>query len=275
MTVMMFLLFLMAAAFGGADPGNADLDESQTIEHTFPGATKLLVDNIQGSIRVTGVAGDTIHMKAQEKITAESAEAMAEAKRDVKLDLSTQGSFARVYEDGPFREHDRGRRFYGYRVSFDYDIQVPFGTELILKTVNGGEVSVKGTSGPFEVGNVNGGITLDEIGGSGSVRTVNGPVKVWFTKNPTKPSTFHTINGGVEVHFQPSLGADLKFKTMNGQIYTDFDVTALPAATGTTENKDGRFVYKGNKTRMGRAGGGGPELSFETLNGDIKLRTGK
>src|ERR1700694_569272 len=123
----LFFLFLMASP----------IEDHSTIQHTFPGAQKLLVDNIQGSIHVTAAAGGEIRMTAQETITAESADALEEAKRDVKLDLSTQGSFARVYEDGPFRDHDRGSRFYGYRVTFDYEIQVPAGTELILKTVNG------------------------------------------------------------------------------------------------------------------------------------------
>jgi hypothetical protein len=260
-------LFLMAVLMA------ASIEDHQTIQRSFPGAQKLLVDNIQGSIRVTGVSGNEIRVKAEELITAESSEAMAEAKRDVKLDISTQGSFLRLYEDGPFREHDRGERYYAYRVKFDYDIQVPYGTELILKTVNGGEVSVKGTSGPFEVRNVNGAITMEQIAGWGTVHTVNGPVKVWFSKNPSQASSFHTINGVVEVHFQPPISADLRFKTMNGHIYTDFDVNALPVPAGTSENKDGKFIYKGNRSTMGRTGSGGPELSFETLNGDIRLRT--
>lgn len=259
----LFFLFLMATP----------IEDHSTIQHTFPGAQKLLVDNIQGSIHVTAAPGGDIRMTAQETITAESADALAEAKRDVKLDLSTQGSFARVYEDGPFRNQNRGDRFYGYKVKFDFEIQVPAGTELILKTVNGGEISVKGTSGPFEVRNVNGAITMDQVAGSGIVSTVNGPVKVNFSRNPAAASKFHTINGLVEVHFQEPVAADLSFKTMNGHIYTDFDVTGLPVPAGAVENKNGKFVYRGNRSTMGRAGAGGPELSFETLNGDIKLRT--
>jgi hypothetical protein len=259
------ILFWMAMA--------GSIEDRSTIQHSFPGAQKLLVDNIQGSIRVTATPGNEVRVKAEETITAESADALAEAKRDVKLDISTQGSFARVYVDGPFRGHDRGERFYGYRVKFDYEIQVPAGTELILKTVNGGEISVKGTNGPFEVSNVNGAISMEQIGGSGKVRTVNGPLTIAFSRNPTQPSSFHTVNGVVDVHFQPSLAADLAFRTMNGHIYSDFDVAGMPAPAGVTENRNGKFVYRGNRSTMGRAGAGGPELSFETINGDIRLRT--
>jgi hypothetical protein len=75
------------------------------------------------------------------------------------------------------------------------------------------------------------------------------------------------------VHFQPSLSADMSFKTMNGHVYTDFDVNSMPGPPGTTETKDGRFLYRGNRFTTGRVGKGGPELSFETINGNVRLQT--
>jgi hypothetical protein len=252
---------------------SASIEDHETIQKSFPGATKLLVDNINGSIHVTGVPGNEVRFKADKQITADSPEALAEAKHDVKLDVSEQGTFLRLYVDGPFRDHDRGWQYYGYKVKFDYDIQVPIGTELILKTVNGGEITVKGTAGTFDVRHVNGAVTMEQLAGSGSVHTVNGPIKVWFTKNPAQPMSVKTVNGAVEVHFQPPLNADLNFKTMNGHIYTDFDVAARPVAVGTTENRNGRFIYRSDRAQSGRAGQGGPELNFETLNGNIRLQT--
>jgi hypothetical protein len=76
----------------------------------------------------------------------------------------------------------------------------------------------------------------------------------------------------VDVWFQSGLNADLKFKKLNGGIYTDFDVTALPqtVAGGTS---DGKFVYRSDRKMAGRAGKGGPELTFDTLNGSIRLHS--
>ena len=73
--------------------------------------------------------------------------------------------------------------------------------DVKLKTVNGGHVNVKGVSGIFSVHNVNGGIDMQEIAGSGQARTVNGGVKVGFRENPKENSDFKTVNGGVELTF--------------------------------------------------------------------------
>jgi DUF4097 and DUF4098 domain-containing protein YvlB len=200
---------------------------------------------------------------------------MAEGKRDVKLDLSQQGNFVRLYVDGPFRNQNginyRGDDYYGYRVIFDYDIQVPYDTELVLKTVIDGNIEVRKTTGDFQLSGVNGGIDVSELSGSGTVRTVNGPVKAGFTRNPTKPSEFRSVNGSIDVYFQPSLNADLDFRSLNGGIYTDFDVTTRPTQ-GTTENVNGKFLYRVDRRNMAaRAGSGGPELKFDTINGAIRL----
>jgi DUF4097 and DUF4098 domain-containing protein YvlB len=251
----------------------AQVEERETIQRTIPNATKLLVDNIDGSIHVTGVAGNEVRFTAVKQITADSAEAMAEAKRNVKLDVSTQGSYVRMYVDGPFRQHDRGWQYYGYKVRFDYDIQVPIGAELILKTVNGGEISVKGTEGAFDIRHVNGAITMENLAGAGTVSTVNGAIKVGFAKNPGAATKFHTVNGSIDVRLQAPVNADFHFKTLNGAVYTDFDLSALPLSVGTAEIRNGRFVYRGDKTQAGRAGSGGAELDFETVNGSVRLRS--
>jgi DUF4097 and DUF4098 domain-containing protein YvlB len=264
---MSWMILLILSLFA------ASVDDRETIERSFPNATKLLVDNINGNIHVTAVPGNTLHFKAEKQITAETSEAMAEARRDVKLDVSTQGGFVRLYVDGPFREHDRGHQFYGYQVKFDYDIQVPAGAELILKTVNGGEITVKGTTGSFDIRHVNGAITLENIGGAGNVNSVNGPLKVSFTRNPTAPTKFHTVNGGIDVRLQSPLNADVKFKTINGHIYGDVDLVPLPGNAGVTENRNGKFIYKADRSQSGRVGKGGPELDFETINGNVQLHT--
>jgi hypothetical protein len=81
----------------------------------------------------------------------------------------------------------------------------------------------------------------------------------------------------VDVSFLDGLSADFAMKTMNGGLYTDFDVQPLPgkvAAAG--ERKDGRFVYRANEFTRVRVGSGGPEIAFETLNGNVRAhRSGR
>jgi hypothetical protein len=278
------LILMMAAlplAAGGWDDHRWKLDEKEAIRRTFDvaagsGARKLLVDNIHGFVHVTGASGSQVQVSIEKHIYADSTEAMAEAKRDIKMDMSQQGNFVRCYEDGPFRTadgtHYRGDRYYGYRVVFDFDVQVPYDTELVLKVVNR-DVLVKKTSGDYEIHGINGGIEMEDVAGSGLVSTINGKVKVTFSKNPAKATQFKTLNGSVDVYFQSGLNADLKFKKLNGGIYTDFEVSALPQPAEAGDSSSGRFVYRSDRQTSGRAGKGGPELSFDTLNGNIRLHS--
>ena len=281
-TLILMLAALPLAANGWDDDHRWKLDEKETLKRTFDtaggsSARKLLVDNIHGFIHITGTSGPQVLVSLEKHIYADSAEAMAEAKRDIKMDMSQQGNFVRLYEDGPFRTASgtnyRGESYYGYRVVFDFDVQVPYDTELVLKTVNHGDIQVKKTTGDYDIHGLNGGIEMEDVAGSGLVSTLNGKVKVTFSKNPSKATQFKTLNGSVDVYFQNGLNADLKFKKLNGGIYTDFEVAALPQPAVAGDNSSGKFIYRSNRQMTGRAGKGGPELSFDTLNGSIRLHS--
>ena len=116
-----------------------------------------------------------------------------------------------------------------------------------------------------------GGIKMAEVSGSGDAHTVNGAITAQFANNPSAVTSFKSVNGMIDVYFQPGLSADLLLKTFNGQVYTDFDVTARPTPVGATEQRNGKFVYHSSGFRAVRVGSGGPELTFNTLNGDIRL----
>ena len=164
-----------------------------------------------------------------------------------------------------------------YDVRFDFTIRVPRDAQLRLCTINGGDLTVDGTRGDFDVDNVNGRIDLTEIAGSGHAHTVNGGVTVRFTANPSAASSFKTVNGNVDVYFQDGLSADLRMKTMHGGLFTDFDAQPLPSVVPTSgERRNGRFVYRGNEFTRVRVGRGGPEITFETLNGSVRaIRAGR
>lgn len=278
-TLTLAALPLLAA--GRYDDSNWKAEDRESIHRTFGfpggGPKKLLVDNVNGYIHVTGYAGSQVQVSVERHTRAWSNDALQEAKRDVRLDMSQQGNFVRLYVDGPFRSSGgtnyRGDDYYGYRVNFDYDLQVPYDTELVLKDVNNGDIEVKNTTGDFDIHGLNGGIDMEQVGGSGTVRTLNGPVKVSFTKNPARESSFYSLNGKLDIYFQPGLNADLSFKTLNGGVYSDFDVTALPVSASGGPDSNGRFIYRPNRTTRARAGAGGPQLRFQTLNGKILLHS--
>jgi len=255
------------------------VQEKETIRKTFslnPSHRALTVDNVNGSIEVVGTSSDQVQMVVEETIKAESKEKVDQARKEVTLDTTQNDDGLRLYVNGPFRCHSeddcRGHREHtGYSVRMDFQLQVPHDIALTLKTVNGGHVQVKDVNGAYSVHNVNGGVEMQDIAGSGHVKTVNGPVKVSFRENPKENSDFGTINGPVELQFARNLSADFRFKTMNGGVYSDFPMTALPAQEVQGERRNGRFVYRADRTTGGRIGSGGPEIKVENLNGDIRV----
>jgi DUF4097 and DUF4098 domain-containing protein YvlB len=148
---------------------------------------------------------------------------------------------------------------------------VPRDIDLNVKTVNEGRVLVRGTHGNFLVRNVNGDIEMDDVEGSGTARTVNGPVIVSFRQNPKDNSDFKTINGNVELKFAPDLSADFRFKTFNGGIYSDFPVTAMPVHAMEQEHEGRKVIYRADRYAEVRVKSGGPQIQVENLNGDIRI----
>jgi hypothetical protein len=233
---------------------------------------RFVLDNVQGYVHVKGVAGSEVRMTAHKTIRAETDTDLAEARADVKLDVTEKPGMVSIYYAAPWRNGGEHRRFYS--VTYDIDVEVPVAARLVVSTVNGGEIHIDKASGDFEISGINGGIQMTEISGSGSVHTINGPVSVRFAQNPARPCSFKSINGPLDVWVQRGFSADLRFKTFNGQVYSDFDVAprAIPASS-VTEQRDGKFVYRSNGVSGGRVGQGGPELSFDTLNGSIRLHS--
>ena len=254
--------------------------DSKQMSYTMPASGKLIVDNVTGAIRVTAHTGRDVRVNVQEHWRADTQEKLAEGRKAVRIDATQDGSTVKLYVNGPFRCCNGGVHFHddpGYRVRYDFDIAVPADTALELKTVNGGGITAGGTRAGFQVSNVNGPIELADVAGSGSVRTVNGRIRIAFAENPTTPLSCKTVNGEVAVELQPNVSADFRFKTMNGQAYTDFDVAALPAEPVKVEQSGGKARYRLNHFSGVRIGaGGGPEHRFETLNGNIRiLKRGK
>lgn len=272
----------------GAAVSDDDFDmpvkQEETLRQEYPlsavGDRVLDVDNVWGSIDVVGTNSNQVQVVIRKSIRAESQAALEKAKKEVTLQTMRDDSSVRLYVDGPFRCHgDRGDdgcccRWHEderYVVKMDFQIQVPNHIRLALKTVNEGNISVRGVSGDFSIRNVNGKIDIDDAAGSGKVKTVNGGVKVTFRANPTANSEFATINGPVDLYFANPLSADFRFKTFNGNVYSDYELTLVPAKPPEQQRSGNKFVFRSDRYTNGRVGAGGPEIKIENLNGDIRV----
>ncbi len=269
---------LIVTALGAKDyPIKKTEDIQKTLSFPRPGQSKgIVVDNIFGSIAVHGYQGMEVQLQVRKTIKARSQEALERALKEVELDITSEDNIIDLYVDGPFRDHGEGgersgRRNPGYEVHYDFDIKVPRQTDITLKTVTAGDISVRDIEGDFDIRNVNGKIAVEEIAGSGEAHTVNGGVRVVFRRNPGDDCSFKTINGDLDVFFAENLSADFRLKTFNGDILSDFPVKYLPVEAAEGERKGGKYVYKSNRFVGVRTGSGGPQVKMDTLNGDILI----
>jgi hypothetical protein len=249
-----------------------------TLHFAGPGTHTLEVRAIEGNINVEAYDGQDVEMIVDKSIRAESVDEMRAAKRDVVLDTGDNAASIRAIvrypqqetcgDDHGWRRPERPR----YDVRFDFAIRVPRATRLELCTINRGDVLVTGTHGDFDIRSVNGRITMTDIAGSGSATTINGPVTASFVSAPRSASTFKTINGGVVITLPDSLSADLHMKTLNGGLFTDFEVQPRSVPAGMmTERHGGMSVIRTSGFTTVRAGTGGPDLTLESLNGDVRV----
>jgi hypothetical protein len=170
-------------------------------------------------------------------------------------------------------------------------VQVPAATSLVLRTVNGGEVTVEGVTGSIEVSNVNGSIRLTDVGGPVTAHATNGKVVATLRQLAAgKPMSFTSFNGNVDVTLPASVKANLKMRSDRGDVYTDFDVQTVPAPArpnGPDARRDdnrgrdrdaadpkGKAKYRLDVDRAiyGTVNGGGPDFELRTFNGDVILR---
>jgi hypothetical protein len=279
LTALTATTILLAGAASPAQAGWA-VKKEETVRKTFvlaPGNGLVEIDNFSGAVRVRSHPGGEVTLSVHETWAADSAERLEQARREVRLGITESAGRLRLFVDGPFRSRDGGTHFngwesLGYEAKLDFDVEVPEGVDLVARTVNGGEVRASGIGGRFDASNVNGPITLERMGGSGKARSVNGPVVVSFARNPTAACTFETVNGRIDVAFLAGLAADLRFKTLNGEVYTDYDYTYSNPPPAPAESARGRFHYRSHGEFGARIAGGGPELAFSTINGDILIR---
>lgn len=262
--------------------------DEETIRKSFDlgaaaASRTITVDNVNGSIEVVGTDSHQVLLVVQRTNKAKTQERLDEAKRDVTLEITHDAGALKLFVDGPFRCRRDGRKrgdcccvnFHGdegYSVNMDFQLQVPRETQVTLRTVNGGDVTVRDVRGRFSVHNVNGGIEMLGIAGAGEAQTVNGEVKVAFRENPREDSAFVSVNGDIDLRFRNGLSADFRFKTFNGDIYSDFPVTSLPARGMETERKGGKTIFRADRFTGGRVGAGGIQVTVENLNGDIRIR---
>ena len=82
----------------------ARVEDKETIRQTYPYAARLDVQNVNGSVRVTGYEGNTIQMTVYKTINARDQAGLELGRREVRLDVSSSSDKLRICIDGPWRD---------------------------------------------------------------------------------------------------------------------------------------------------------------------------
>lgn len=252
--------------------GQENLDEKLVVPLSDPGERgQLEVNQVNGDIIIEGYNGKEVIINAKSSPNGEGErkEKHRTAPPGMKR-ISTNQLQITAREDDNQVEIDTQ----SWKRRTDLNIKVPTNFDLHLHTVHG-IIDVKNVNGEMEVSGVNGGISLDEINGSAVCNTVNGDVVVRFKEITTEiPMSFVTLNGNVDITFPGEAGISAKMKSERGEIYTDFD---MDTENGKPQVKRGddcdcEFEISVNSWTFGDINGGGAEMTFKNMNGDILIR---
>lgn len=269
---------IIALALLSTLPLLAKVEDKETIRQTYAVSKGLDVTLINGKIRVLGGTSSSMEVEAIKTVRADDQTALDQGKREMRLNMDTNGERLRICEEGPWGGCDqknggcRGDCHREYSVHFDVTIRMPAGVNVKLRNVNGG-IEVNAVTGNFDVRTVNGGASLLDAAGSGSIHSVNGALHLSFTNAPTGSVEARTVNGAIEAAFPRSANALLSFKTVHGGVYTNMSTeTVQQQEPPAVERSNGRTRYKAPGHFSVKLGAGGPSHSFETVNGSIQIK---
>ena len=243
--------------------------ERVTVPFSDPSRPKTVkVSLINGSITVNGYNGNQVVIEAQGEARRHREAPEGMHRIDTGIGLQAEES-DNVVTIGAGPNHNGS-----------LTLQVPVNTSLKLTSVNGGKIAVDGISGDIEVNATNGAVTVTHTSGSVIAEALNGRVTVVLDKvTPGKPMSFSSLNGNIDVTLPADVKANVKMKSNNGEIFTDFDVHIEPSSRQPVvegaSGRGGRYRVRLDRTISGTINGGGPEMQFTTLNGNIYIRKAK
>lgn len=292
MKIKTLLLVLLCPMYLCAQEHTEQINKEVEFENAMISNT-LLVANINGSITVKGYAGSKVLVQVKKTIKAKNNDKLEKGKRETSVGFIDHADTLILYVDGLCNTFGRSDMNHSseagwgynfnkcnkngwsesedYEYEFDFTIQVPQTTNVILSTINKGDVEVTMVKGAVVAKNINGSIRLEQLQGETIATTINGNVDLNYISIPSQSCKYYTLNGDINANFPGSLVADLSFKTFNGSFYTNISELELLPAQIVKDNSGKSTKYKINNGHY-RIGKGGVNLDFETFNGDVYLK---
>lgn len=209
---------------------------------------KIIVENVNGNIEISGEERENIEIEAIKK-----AERQAHLK-NLKIDIKKTGRDLNIKT-----EHTRSY-FLGFIPvqmggSVNYKIRIPRDIKLKIETVNG-NISIENILSFIEAESVNGDINLKEISGNGTFETVNGNIKIKI-KSTSPNLSAESVNGSIYLISEEKINAKYYFEVVNGKIKIIPSIMEIKSTSP--------------KEISGILGDGKGKINIETVNGNITI----
>jgi hypothetical protein len=157
----------------------------------------------------------------------------------------------------------------------DFTVRVPAGVRFAARTVDG-DIRAEDLRSDVDAATVSGNVRVATTG-TARAATVSGDVDATFGQADGEGMEFASVSGNVIVRLAGNVGARVEAHTLSGDIRSDFEgVRVRPGGASEDEDDgddDGGFHIniEIGKEASGTIGGGGPELSLNTVSGNIHL----
>lgn len=251
-------------------------------EKTFPFAANgtITIENQNGRITIEAWNRSDVRIQITRIARASDAEKAEAYLKEIRADVEVREGAIDIRSRYPKRHEKVGifdvlsERVASFQIQ--YYLQVPVQTALELENVNGGirvrgthdalraettngNIELTGVTGAVQTESTNGGIEVRDGEGSVVAATTNGGIYIELEKlDPNGKVGAETTNGSVELYLPGSVRADLTAETTNGRVSVDLPVTSKGPMT--------------SKSVRGTMGGGGPDITLATTNGNIEVR---
>ena len=259
-------LVLGLALVGGTAPNALQRqDDTFQWDGRMASGQTLEVKGISGNVSAVLASGNTAEVVAEKRGRSSDFDEV-----EIRVVEENGGiTICAIYQPWRFPENscdqdhrdnrDDEREHRNIDVSVDFEVQVPAGVEFVGTTI-AGDVEARGMESEVTATTVSGDIyvSTSELAWA---TTVSGEIEIEIGTLDWDELDFNTVNGDITLYLPAGLDADVDFNSLSGDFDTDFDISV----------RSRRSRWIGSRVR-GTIGDGGRELSFNTVNGDVRLR---
>lgn len=222
---------------------------------------QLEIVNVNGPIEARPSPDGRVEVRAFRAAMAQNEDQARRALEHLAMEAAVQPDHvsirAKLAEDAA--DGGLGRR---PRLSIRYEVRVPKGLRVTLRTQNG-TVTAEGLDGALVASTTNGGINGSQLSGPVEATTVNGGVRVDMV-SLAGDLRLSAVNGGVLLELPQNAGANVDATAVNGGVTID------ERLAGSSVRRDDAAV---GPTRQVSAtlNGGGARVGLHTTNGGVRV----